>query len=267
MAKLDTTVQDIHKLDTNAAVGRETQKVHAVSRLLVTFCYIFVTASFSKYNLCGVLSMVLYLIVTGFFYELSFRECVRKIWPVFLMAALVGAANPFFDRAVYGSIYGFGVTYGMVSMLTLMLKGIFCVTASCFLVMSTGMEEICYALRRLLVPKELVTVSLLIYRYLIVLLKEVKRMSQAYRLRAPAQRGIHWRAWGTFVGQLLLRSTQRADTVYESMLLRGFDGEFAGGNARASMGKSIAYFAGWVFVFVLLRIFPVFEMAGGLLLS
>ena len=42
----------------------------------------------------------------------------------------------------------------------------------------------------------------------------------AYALRAPGEKGIHFRAWGSLLGQLLLRSVDRAQLVYESMLLR-----------------------------------------------
>ena len=51
-------------------------------------------------------------------------------------------------------------------------------------------------------------------------------MNEAYKLRAPGQKGIHISAWGSFLGQLLLRSMDRAQELYGSMLLRGFQGEF-----------------------------------------
>lgn len=63
----------------------------------------------------------------------------------------------------------------------------------------------------------MVVVLLLTYRYLILLLQEGSRMSAAYALRAPYSKGIAFNAWGTLVGQLLLRSIDRAQTVYESM--------------------------------------------------
>ena len=59
-----------------------------------------------------------------------------------------------------------------------------------------------------------------------MLLDEVSAMTQAYSLRAPGQKGIHISAWGTFLGQLLLRTMDRADDLYEAMMLRGFSGEF-----------------------------------------
>ena len=63
---------------------------------------------------------------------------------------------------------------------------------------------------------------MLVYRYIIVLLKEIERMTDAYSLRAPGQTGLHYKVWGTMVGQLLLRSMDRAEELCRSMELRGF---------------------------------------------
>lgn len=269
MDKLRRAVRRIHVVDDgkNPENIKNINPVHPLARLLVTIGYILTVVSFGKYDLWGLAGMILYLLVTGIWEEISVRDMPGRLFPVLLLAGMAGIANPFLDRAVLWRIGGFAVTGGMVSLLTLLLKAGFCVTASCFLIMETGMEGICYSLRRLHVPKELVTVLLLIYRYLMVLLKEAERMMQAYRLRAPGQKGIHGKAWGAFAGQLLLRSIDRAETVYESMLLRGYHGEFAGQNIRWGKGASFCYLFLWTAVFAGLRMFPVFQMAGNLLLG
>ena len=264
MNKLQKAVKDIHISDAGE-LKREGKGISPLARLLVTFLYIFLVVSFSKYNISGLAGMILYLLVTGIWEEISIRETVRHIWPVLILVSVVGIANPFMERAVYLQIGQMSVTYGMVSMITLMLKGIFSVTASYFLIMTTGIEGICYSLRRLHVPKELVTILLLIYRYLIVLLKEVERMMQAYKLRAPGQRGLHFKTWGAFVGQLLLRSMDRAERVFESMLLRGYHGEIPGRRFEGNKKTGFLYVFLWMLVLICLRILPVFQMAGRIL--
>ena len=111
-------------------------------------------------------------------------------------------------------------------MLTLMMKGIFTLMASFLLVATTGMERICGALRQIHMPKLLTSLLLLTYRYISVLLEEVSVMTTAYQLRAPGQKGIHISSWGSFLGQLILRSMDRAEALYGSMVVRGFHGEF-----------------------------------------
>ncbi|MBP1554522.1 MAG: cobalt ECF transporter T component CbiQ, partial [Oscillospiraceae bacterium] len=134
--------------------------------------------------------------------------------------------NPFFDRSPLLKLGSFTVTGGMISMLTLMLKGVFCLMASFLLMATTRIDDLCRALRKIHCPKMITSLILLTFRYISVLLDEVSAMTQAYSLRAPGQKGIHISAWGTFLGQLLLRTMDRADDLYEAMMLRGFNGEF-----------------------------------------
>lgn len=148
-------------------------------------------------------------------------------------------------------------------MITLMEKGIFCVMASYILVTKTGIAQICHALRCLHIPKEIITILLLMHRYLMVLLKEVERMQQAYRLRAPGQKGLHIKTWGSFVGLLLLRSMDRAEEVYESMKLRGFGGQLpTDSTAGIHIGQNILYVTAWCLAILLFRFFPVFQIVG-----
>lgn len=265
MSKLQRAVKDIHMSDTGDLKRAERGEISPLSRLLVTVIYIVLLISFPKYDLGGIASMILYLLIIGIWEEISVKEAFAHIWPVLLLVSVVGVANPFVDREVFGKVGSYTITYGVISMITLMLKGIFSVTASYFLIMTTGIEGICYSLRRLHVPKELVTILFLIYRYLILLLKEVERMMQAYKLRAPGQKGIHFKTWGAFVGQLLLRSMDRAGVVYESMLLRGYNGEIAGRRFSCRRRLSVLYVLAWMLILAGLRVLPVFQMAGQIL--
>ena len=126
---------------------------------------------------------------------------MRRLKPVLLMVFLIGAANPFFDRTPVLEAGGITVTAGMLSMLTLFCKTGFAVFASYVLIATTTMEQICYALRRLHMPQILVTVLLLIYRYLVLMLKEADRITQAYMLRAPGEKGVKRAPGGLWRGR------------------------------------------------------------------
>ena len=93
---------------------------------------------------------------------------------------------------VIGYIGTVPLTAGMLSMVTLMIKGIYSVLAAYLLIATTSIEKICYALRLLHIPAILVTQVLLTYRYVTVLLEEANRMTQAYSLRAPNQKGVQF---------------------------------------------------------------------------
>lgn len=224
--KARSAASEIRAMDDLAAMDSPMHRLSPTAKVLMTVIYILTVVSFGKYDFSGLFIMVLFPILG---YQLSFipvSTCFRKLKIVLPLVCAVGIANPFFDRAILVRIGSFGISGGVVSMLTLMLKGIFCLMASFLLVATTGMEGICHALRGLHVPKLLTTLLLLTYRYIGVLLDEVAVMNESYHLRAPNQKGIHISAWGSFLGQLLLRTMDRAQSLYDAMLLRGFDGDY-----------------------------------------
>ena len=151
-----------------------------------------------------------------------------------------------------------------MSMVTLMLKGVFSLMASFLLIATTPIDSLCSALRRLHVPSILTTLLLLTYRYIGVMLEELAVMTDAYRLRAPGQKGIHISAWGSFLGQLLLRSMDRAQELYGSMLLRGFRGEFFYANVPPCNLRGIIYTIACAALFLLARLLPVTSALGNL---
>ena len=154
------------------------------------------------------------------------------------------------------------ITGGVISMLTLMLKGVFTVSASYLLIATTTIEKICCALEICHLPKSLVMQVWLIYRYISVLLAETQRVVQAYELRAPGQKGIHFKVWGSLMGQMLLRSMDRAEVIYESMCLRGFDGVFRLKKEIRFCARDAVYLVLWIVIFAVLRYFAVGQMIG-----
>lgn len=269
MSKLQQAIDNLHEADREAGKRSGTSRIHPVSRLLVCVAYIGIVVSFHKYDTAGLLGMSLFIIITGILEDLSFVKGFQRIKYILIFVVLLGAVNPFLDRQVIIQAGNITVTGGMLSMITLFIKGILTVYAAYYMFMCTGIEQLCRALRCLKVPKGGVTVVLLIYRYIIVLLKEIQRMSLAYQLRAPGQKGIHIKAWGSFAGLLLLRSMERAQNVYDSMLLRGYDGEFRYeilGREKSEKSLSVAYATGWIGIFILFRFVPVFQMIGNILL-
>ena len=109
-----------------------------------------------------------------------------------------------------------------------------------------------------------VTLFLLTYRYVGVMTEELSVMTDAYHLRAPGQKGIHICAWGSFFGQLLLRSADRAQELYESMLLRGYHGAFPYADQGKETYRDLLYAAGWLSFFILCRSVNIPVWLGGL---
>ncbi len=238
MSKIGQAIHDMHHLDAAAAQDRWMNRVHPLMKLILTVAYVMAVVSYDKYNFKGLFTMGIGLLTVLAAGRIPVWRHAKGLGVVMLFICAVGVLNPYYDRTPMYLLGDFTITGGMISMMTLLIKGVLTVLASYTLMVTTSVTKLCYALRLLHIPKSIVTVFALIYRYVIVLLKEVERMQQAYQLRAPGQKGIHISTWGSFIGQLLLRSIDRAQIVYESMLLRGYDGEFRYSLDEGETGKS-----------------------------
>lgn len=262
MSKIDSAIYEIHTMDQLAERDQWVNRIHPLVKFVLTIYYIVLVVSFDKYNIIGLAGMVIYPIVLFNITELFFRDSLKRLRIILPLVCFVGIFNPFFDKTPLFEVGAFTVTTGMISMITLMMKGIFSVLASYILIATTNIEKICYAMRLLHIPAILVTQILLTYRYITVLLGEVNRMTQAYSLRAPNQKGVHYKVWGSLAGQILLRSMDRAREIYESMCLRGYQGEFYYPGRRKACGKDYLYLIIWLIILSFLRVVPVMAIVG-----
>ena len=264
MNKMEKALRELSQMDSLAAMNSPVHRVNPIAKLLSTIVYIVLVVSFGKYDLTGLVPMVLWPIVLFAASGIPVRTCFYKLRIVLPLVMAVGLVNPFFDRAPVLQIGSLSVSGGVVSMITLMLKGLFALMASFLLMATTPIDSLCAALRKLHVPGVLVTLLLLTYRYAGVMTRELSIMTDAYHLRAPGQKGIQFSAWGSFLGQLLLRSMDRAQELYSSMLLRGYREKFYYAKEKPFGFSDAVYLILSVGVFFLLRFFNVAQLLGNL---
>lgn len=269
MNKVQTVIRELHILDEKVNRDVWINNIHPVAKLLVTFCYLLILMSFDKKEITTLLSMSLYLIIITITADISVINIIKRLWFLFLTITLFACINPVFDRSVYTYLGSIAITTGMISAITLAIKGYFALVAVSILSETTSLNDICYALNCLFVPKIITTMIYLINRYMMMLLQETNRVMNAYSLRAPKDKGIKKKAWGAFLGNMILRSIDRAERVYESMLLRGFDGSFYYKNKSENNSKnkiaSLFFTVMCVVCFIIFRFIPVFKIAGELI--
>lgn len=253
MSNIDRALHEFREIDELADGNSPVHHFSASVKLAVTVVYILVVVSFPRYALSALSVMVLYPVLMFQLSGISVGTCFHKLRLILPLVIFVGLFNPFFDRTPLFRLGSLVVTGGMISMITLMMKGIFCLMASFLLAATTKIDALCASLRKLHVPSVLVTLLLLTYRYISVMIEEVSVMNDAYHLRAPGQKGIHYSAWGSFLGQLLLRSMDRAQELYSSMLLRGYRGEFHYAETKKTDKKDILFLLACISMFLLAR--------------
>jgi len=94
-----------------------------------------------------------------------------------------------------------------------------------FLVLTTSMTDIFIILRRAHIPKILIEMSLLIYRYVFVFMEVAAQMYTAQKLRlgySSWQKRI--RSTALLAGNLFIRTLEQGERTFMAMNARGYDG-------------------------------------------
>jgi len=255
---------DMRILDDLARKETVIHKVHPLVKLLTTVSYLMVVVSFGKYDISGLLPLLIYPSMIFALAELPLKPIFMRVLLVSPVIIGIGILNPFFDHQIF-LVGGIEISRGWVTFLSLLIRSVLTVTAALLLIATTGMDRLGGALRMLKIPRIFVLQLLLTYRYISVLMEEVARSLRAYSLRAPKQKGVHRSAWGSLAGQLILRTFDRAQRIYEAMCLRGFTGEYRTGGFGKIRVWDLAYLAGWVLFFAAARIYNIPVIIGSLI--
>ena len=226
MKSLDTAIETIHLLDDLAGEDTPLTRLSPLAKVGSLFLFLVTLVSLGPGNLIGALGLMLVLPVLYQVGRLPWKQPLRQLRPVLFMVGGFGMVNLFWFQGSPAYLGPVQVPGGIGVLLLLLLKAVGCVLAAYGLLATTSLEKLACALQKLPLPRVLIISMLLTWRYLVLLLQEGRRMAAAYQLRAPESRGIPWKISGSLLGLLFLRSLDRAQTVYESMKLRGFAGRF-----------------------------------------
>jgi len=124
---------------------------------------------------------------------------------------------------------------GLERFASIAMKSWLSVQAAILLASCTPFPELLAAMRAVRIPRLLVAIFGLMWRYLFVLVDEAMRLMRARAARSSTSdqtatrpgRDIAWRArvTGGMAGNLFLRAFGGSDRIYMAMLARGYDGE------------------------------------------
>jgi cobalt/nickel transport system permease protein len=126
-------------------------------------------------------------------------------------------------------------TEGLERFVSVALKSWLSVQAAIVMAASTPFPELLKAMRAVGIPRLLVGMFGMMWRYSFVLIDEALRLMRARAARSGQSGEVEhktggsviWRArvTGGMAGNLFLRAFERSDRIYVAMLSRGYDGE------------------------------------------
>lgn len=223
--------------------------------LMVSVLYLAALLSMPLENITGLIWFGIYPIVACCILDLRFAKVFMRSMLALPIVLMIGMFNPIIDHARGASIGGIELSHGWLTFLSLTLRGILAVQALIILTLSCGFIGMCRAMRRVHVPSFLTTQLEMVYRYCGTLLDEVQQMRRARISRGYGRKSMTLRLWGPLIGQLFIRSVDRAQRVHQAMICRGFTGsmpDYTSSRSRWTRTDSI-YLAAWSVAFILLR--------------
>lgn len=264
MPNLTDTHLRFHTLETLAEGKTVIHGLHPLAKTITTFVYVVIVVSFNPYELSGLLPFFFYPVTLMALAEIPYKPLLSRLAIALPFGIFAGIANLIFVRETALTLLGLPISYGLISFISIIIKTVLTVMAVLILISTTPMPLLSRQLAALKVPSIFILVLSLIYRYISVLVEEALSMYTAYALRSPDQKGIRMKDMGIFVGQLLLKSMDRAERVYQAMRCRGFTGVYDYIPLPKLTGKEAVYLLGLSAAFVLLRFFNLSLLLGSL---
>jgi cobalt/nickel transport system permease protein len=264
MADIRSRIRQLYSLEELAFSDSPVHRLHPGVKLAATFIYIVLVVSFNRYKLGRLLPFIFYPMVLMPLSSTPWAPVLKRTLIALPFVLAAGLSNVILDRQAAFYLGAFPVSYGLLSFLSLIYKTFLCVTAALLLVSVTSVSALAGQLRRAHVPELFVSLFEMTYRYIGVLLEEASTMYTAYRLRSTDKErsGLKMKHLGSFLGQLLIRSFDRAERIYAAMKCRGYSQQ---GGLRAKKGVPLRR-ADYIFMltavlpFVLLRVFDFTEL-------
>jgi cobalt/nickel transport system permease protein len=258
-----SVLEAVKKIDAVEELAFAQTPVHRQSplaKLITTVLFIGTVVSFGPYAVWPLLPYIAYPVWMMLLAELPFSLMLSRLAAALPFVAFIGIANVLLMPQTAFVLGGVAVSYGVLSLFSLLLKTLLCVFAALILVATTRLHDLCAALLALKTPQVFVTVFLLTYRYISVIALQAHQMLASYRLRTGFRR-LQLRHMGPLAGQLLIQSYARASRVYDAMLLRGY-----GSPAKAKPLNiyGVLYILLLTFAFLFLRIVDVTALFGRL---
>ncbi len=223
--KLESAFYEIGRLDSLSHQDTAVHRLDPRAKVIVAFFFIISVVSYGKYEIAALLPFFLFPVSVICLADLPTGYLFRKLLIVSPFVLFIGIFNPLLDRQTLLSFGEFTITGGWVSFASLMLKFILTVGAALLLIATTGFPAICMALEKMGAPKIFTIQLLMLYRFLFVLIEEGIRMIRAHTLRSFSDKRIAIKTFLQLLGNLLLRTIDRAQRIHMSMLSRAFTGE------------------------------------------
>lgn len=205
----------VHRLDPRAKI------VAAVAGIVIVVTEP-LTAGINRMALYSALLLIIILLS-----HLPFHYIIKRLLivsPFILMASAFYFLSALFDSGNYTPEKS---EVALKGALIIFFRAFIAIMILILLSSTDKIHRLLMALRKLKMPKLICSISALLYRYVFLLADETLRTTRARESRTPGNLRVNrLRVAGNQAAMIFLRSWERSQIIYKSMLSRGFTGEY-----------------------------------------
>ena len=213
-------------------------------KLVAVFLFsVIVAVSYKMSALLFALSISVIVVLAS---KVPIKEIFKRALPVNIIALFLWLflpftvnGNPLFCKGSLcitkeGVLYATLITIKSNTMILMLIA----------LISSTPISTLGHAMHELPVPKKLVHLLFFTFRYIHVIYGEYHRMATAMKIRCFVPKtNLHtYTTYAYMIGMLLVKSSDRAQRVYNAMLCRGFNSNFYSLNKFSLTSKDLFAF-------------------------
>lgn len=262
MSNIQGSLLDLGAMDQLARLDSPVHRLDPRAKIVAALVLIVVAVSFERHEISALLPLLLFPVALGALGRIPTGVIFRKLMLALPFVLFVGLFNPLFDRETVLRFGGNGISGGWFSLISIMLRSALTLGTALVLLAVTGIPALGAGMERLGAPRVFVTQLLFLHRYLFLLGEEALRMTRARSQRSFDGRGMGWKATAALLGNLMLRTLDRAERIYTAMKSRGFDGEVRLRRRLRFTATDLAFTAGWSAFFVAARLWNLPRLLG-----
>jgi len=245
---------EMGRMDELGRLDTPLHRLDARTKIIVTVAFIIGVMSFHRYEVSALMPLFIFPFVIMALGNIPAGYIFRKVAIAAPFALFVGLFNPLFDQHAVLTIGSRTISGGWLSFTSIMVRFSLTVSAALILVACSGIHRLCAGLEQMGVPRLFAVQLLFLYRYLFVIGEEALRMIRSVQMRATGPAALRLHTYGTLTGHLLLRSMDRAQRIYRSMVCRGFDGQVRVLHQTRPGWRDAVFIVGWIAFFIIVRI-------------
>lgn len=231
-------------------------------KVIMTMLFVITVVSYPKYEVMSLIPFFIFPVLLITLSDTPFLLIMKKVLFVSPFALFIGIFNPLLDSGTVVLWQGIHISTGWISLLSIMMKFSLTISAALLLIATTSFPGICNALQKLGVPALFTSQLLFLYRYIFVLMEEAMRMARARDLRTFGAHGTGIKVFVRLIGLLFIRTVERAERIYQSMLSRSFTGTIPSIRQYHLKLSDAAFVFVTIIFLVALRLVNVTEMLG-----